>query len=337
MAAISLTRPGQAQATGDASTLLLKVFAGEVLATFEQANVMMGLTRVKTLSGGAVSWRFPVIGTAGTKYHVPGENLLTESGYLSQIKQNERIIHADRLLTSSTFVDKLDLMLNHFDARAEYARELGRALAITVDKNLIATAIKAAGTAATITGGKAGFTVTNATARTSADSFVASLFVAQQKMDEADVPREDRYAVISAEQMRLFFASTTAISTGLQWVDRDYGNDSGTNFAEGKVPKIAGFQIMQSNHIPITNDATTLNQFATAAANDYTVAAADTNAIAALVFQRGATGTVKLADLAVEADYLIDYQGTLLVSKMVMGHGVLRPECSGLIRTGVAV
>jgi len=40
-----------------------------------------------------------------------------------------------------------------------------------------------------------------------------------------------------------------------------------------------------------------------------------------------AMGTVKLLDLASEMEYDIRRQGTLMVSKMAVGHGILRPEC----------
>jgi len=34
---------------------------------------------------------------------------------------------------------------------------------------------------------------------------------------------------------------------------------------------------------------------------------------------------VKLLDLAVETDYMVNRQGTLIVSKYAMGHNILRP------------
>jgi len=43
------------------------------------------------------------------------------------------------------------------------------------------------------------------------------------------------------------------------------------------------------------------------------------------VMAKDAVATVKLMDLAVESEYQIDRQGTLIVSKYAMGHDVLRP------------
>ena len=47
--------------------------------------------------------------------------------------------------------------------------------------------------------------------------------------------------------------------------------------------------------------------------------------VRALVMNRDAVATVKLLDLSVETDYMVNRQGTLIVSKYAMGHNVLRP------------
>ena len=39
-------------------------------------------------------------------------------------------------------------------------------------------------------------------------------------------------------------------------------------------------------------------------------------------------GTVKLMDMAMESQYDIRRQGTLMVAKYAMGHGVLRPAAA---------
>lgn len=336
MALSSPSRPGQNLATGDASANLLKVFAGEVLATFEQVNVMMGLTRVKSVGGGAVGWQFPIIGTSSTSYHTPGENVLTEGSHLKTISNTLRWIYADKNLISTIFIDKLDQLLNHWDTRGEYARELGRALAITVDKNLIGALHQATidtdgnfGVAST-----GGFKVVDADAATNGVSFVDSLFRAKQALDERNVPESDRYAIMSPAQMRLLFTDGAgALSGSLQWVSRDFTNGQST-LNEGRIPRLAGFDLYVTNHIPTVdyNVASQPNQFAAAAANTYQVdITPGTDDIYAYVFQKEAVGTVKIADLMVESEYKIEYQGDVLVGKMSLGHGILRPECAGRI------
>jgi len=47
-----------------------------------------------------------------------------------------------------------------------------------------------------------------------------------------------------------------------------------------------------------------------------------------LVFTKDAAATVKLLDLAVESEYQVSRQGTLMVARYAMGHSSLRPECA---------
>ena len=52
-----------------------------------------------------------------------------------------------------------------------------------------------------------------------------------------------------------------------------------------------------------------------------------------LVFHKSAIGTVKLMDLGMESEYDIRRQGTLMVGKLALGHGILRPESACSIKT----
>ena len=51
----------------------------------------------------------------------------------------------------------------------------------------------------------------------------------------------------------------------------------------------------------------------------------EANLVRALVINKDAVATVKLLDLSVETDYMVNRQGTLIVSKYAMGHNILRP------------
>ena len=53
----------------------------------------------------------------------------------------------------------------------------------------------------------------------------------------------------------------------------------------------------------------------------------------AIIAHTSAVGTVKLMDLAVESEYDIRRQGTLMVAKYAVGHGALRPEAAVQIQT----
>ena len=102
-------------------------------------------------------------------------------------------------------------------------------------------------------------------------------------------------------------------------INRDFGANG--SYSDGSVLNVAGMTIVKSNNMAV--DHTTASAYPDFSSK-YAVAATDTKA---LVIQRQALGTVQLMDMATEMEYDIRRQGTLAVSKMAVGHGVLRPEC----------
>jgi hypothetical protein len=329
MAVTKVSFGGQINGTGAAvnyatdTALFLKVFAGEVLQTFETTTVMKDKHMVRTITSGK-SAQFPVTGTATAAYHVPGQDLATDGTYLNAIKHAERVINIDSLLTATTFIDRLDEMRNHYDVRSIYAQELGRALANQFDKNLIGLTILAARASATITGNpdNTGFAA-DATYNTAA-GLVDGLYLAAAKLDQNNVPSEDRYCIVTPSMYWSIVNSTD----GLALVDRDFGGDSNGVYSEGKLLKVAGIALVKSN-----NASAVLGQTVTAltgAQNTYNGTFTNTQAV---VFHKSAVGTVKLMDLAMESDYDIRLQGNLMVAKYAMGSGILRPECAIELKT----
>jgi hypothetical protein len=333
MAVTKVSFGGQSNGAGDLNApfntfaaqndLFLKVFAGEVLQTFETVTVMKDKHMVRTITSGK-SAQFPVTGTATAAYHVPGNDLATDGTYLNAIKHAERVINVDSLLTASTFVDRLDEMKNHYDVRSIYAQELGRALAKQFDKNLIGLAILAGRAAATITGGPSNSSFAADGAYNTAAGLIDGLHLAAAKLDQNDVPSEDRYCVVTPAMYWNIVNSTE----GLALVDRDFGGESNGVYAEGKLLKIAGIALVKSNIA-----AQVFGQTVTAltgANNSYNGTFTNTQAV---VFHKNAIGTVKLMDLAMESDYDIRLQGNLMVAKYAMGSGILRPECAIELKT----
>ena len=336
--------------------LFLKQFAGEVLTTFEESNVMMPLHMVRSISSGK-SATFPVTGVAMAKYHTPGESLLAESGttypatwagaqtlsskYLSKFNHSERIISIDDMLVSAAFVSNIDEAKNHYDVRSIYTTEIGRQLAYVADKNLIRTVISGAVKTTNRFGNSnaayLGATVEyneEATGTALGDALVAAFFDAAKRMDEKNVPSSERYAIVTPE----VYYQLVAFSTDA--INRDFNPEGNGSIAGGMIMSIAGIRILKSNHIPTTDEATT----AVAPHNDggvqNDVFAGDGTGYGAfnfarskgIIFQREAVGTVKLLDLGIESEYQIERQGTLMVAKYAMGHGVLREECCYWLR-----
>lgn len=86
MANWTIARPGQIEAAGDENALFLKVFSGEVLATFDKKNVMLPITQVQTIPSGK-SAQFPVTGIVTSGYHTPGVEIVGQA-----VKQDRKSV-----------------------------------------------------------------------------------------------------------------------------------------------------------------------------------------------------------------------------------------------------
>lgn len=314
--------------------LFLKVFGHEVLATFETKSTMLGKGMEKTITEGKSS-SFPVFGTASSRYHTPGESLLTDQDaasqdYLSTIKNNEKVIVVDDLLTASTFIDNLDEARNHWQARSPYVKELGRALAKSMDRNLIGLATLAARGSATITGGYGGSVLSvagivgaaNRKTMTAAQA-IALLHNAARRLDDKDVPEDGRYCVMEPWLYYTIVNSTD----GRVLINTDYSSGGNGSAAKAKIYEVAGIVLLKSN-----NAAAVFGQNLTSVAGQQNTYTGDFRCTNMIVFHESAIGTVKLLDLALESDYMIERQGHLFVAKYAIGHGILRPESAIAIR-----
>lgn len=317
----TVSRLGQINAAGAVDALFLKKFAGEVLTTFETENVFKPLHLIRTIENGK-SAQFPVAGVASAKYHGVGDNMLTDAGYISQIKHAERVITIDNLLTSSTLVSRIDEAMNHYDVRSIYTTELGRALAKKFDKT-VSQVITLAARGSSLIGGKNGQNVVTGANPTGA-KLAESIFEAAQKLDENDIPSEERYAVLSPANYYKLVQELAKVTNA---------NAVGS-YVDGSVVKVANVTIVKSNNLNFGTNQSAAGVDAeysgVNAANSYR---GDFTNTVGIVFHKNAAGTVKLLDLAVESEYKIELQGTFMVAKYAMGHGILRPECAVELKT----
>lgn len=301
-----------------ANALFLKQFAGEVITAFNEQNVFMPLHQVRTISQGK-SASFNHTGKAGARYHTAGTPILGNN----KIKHNETVIKIDDKLISDVFIGDLEEAKNHYDVRSEYTKQIGAALSREFDQKVARVIALAARSSNKIDDLPGGSRLVNASAKTDGAVLAGMLFDAAQTFDEKDVWEGERYGVFKPAQYYLLVKQTDNLN-------RDW--DGRGSWAEGTVPQIAGIDLQKSNNIPSTNVAAVAGEN-----NDYS---GNFTTTAGLVFQKAAAGTVKLMDLALQksgADFDIMYQGTLMVAKYAMGHGVLRPECSIELATGAVV
>jgi hypothetical protein len=310
MAAPNMTpsRLGQVNASGDVDALFLKVFAGEVLTAFETKSVTLDRQLVRTITSGK-SATFPTSWKASAAFHTPGNMIVGNA-----IKHNERAITIDGLLVADTFISSIDEAMNHYDVRSVYSGELGKALAVTLDQFTFRELQIGANVTTPTHGTGAGYAGTVLTEdadvagkkiQTDADDLASYIMDGASTLDTHDVPDEDRYCILNPMLYWLLIKSDFA-------VNRDYSD--GGSVRTGKIWEIAGVEIVKSNNIPTEN----LSSEAQHAVNM-------TKALG-YIYHKSAVGTVKLMDVALEADYLITYQGTLMVGKVAAGHGYLRPE-----------
>ena len=323
MSNATASRLGLVNNSGTAyEALFLKVFSGEVLTAFSENNVFSdALHTVRTISSGK-SAQFPVTGTASAAYHTPG-NLLTGGAIL----HNEKVINIDDLLIAQTFVANIDELMNHYDVRAIYASELGKALAKTYDQNVAKCIANASRASTTLTGGSGGTVLTlasgnTATANVTGDELAAAIYDIAQAFDERDIPKTDRFVVLPpAEYYKLPESATRTIST-------DFNPGGNGSYASGNVQQIAGMPVIMSNNVPQSN----VGSNPSGSNNTYS---GDDSKTIGLVFHKSAVGTVKLLDMTTEMsgqDYGVMYQGTLMVAKYALGHGTLRPEAAATIK-----
>lgn len=310
------SRVGQINTSGDVKALFLKVFAGEVLTAFKEATVTEGKFQERTIASGK-SAQFPIIGKIAAEYHTPGAEILGLN-----VPQNERVITIDDLLISHAFIANIDEAMNHYDVRAPYSEQIGRALAYQMDKHKLQLAVLAARDSSPVTGESGGGSVTSATllSDTTGEALIAALFAAAQKLDEKFIPEEDRYVYLNPQAYNLLAQNTKIMN-------RFWGGEG--NYAGANVLRVAGLNVVKTNHAPF--GATVATGTVGAGTSDkYAVTATNTVGVVA---HKAAIGTVKLMDLGMESEYDIRRQGTLMVAKYAMGHGILRPAAAVELKT----
>ena len=337
----------------DNTTLLYELFAGEVLVEFAKTTVAMETIRQRSLPKGAKSIAFPKLGTATAGYHTAGDNIITTDadGYAKtttaprgDVYKGEKLIFADKLLLSSVLVDDLESKLLAWDARAEYSRLLGRSIGEKIDQTIMRVIFNGAGQSADYTGGPTGIAATvDATSATNTAAglcaaaniatdlpkFLDTLMSVKTSMDNNAVPSEGRICVIPPVVYNWLIAGALkGIASGL-FINRDVGGSG--SVSTGGLGNIAGFRMVMSNNMPfsdLTGAPSTAHRLLSGEGNTY---ASNTTALAALCYHSEAAGMVKVADLAVESEYMTEYQADLLVAKLACGVDVLRPEACAKI------
>ena len=301
----NFSRVGQVEAAGDQFALFLRQFSGEVLTQFDEVNKVLPKVTQRTISHGR-SAQFPVIGNTTAKYHAPGMEIVGTA-----IAHNEVTLTVDMPLIADTAIANIDEAMNHYDVRAPYGKKLGNALANQLDRHLLQTAVKAARSPARISTDVGGSVLTVANLDTDMNLLAASLFDAATLLDNKNVPEEGRFVFLRPAVYNKLAQNTTVLN-------KDWGGSGA--YSDGKVLRIAGIEILKSTHVPSANVAagTVGGGYADKYVGDF-------SKTVGVVFTQDTVGVLKLMDITMEAEYSVRWQGTLMVAKYAMGHGVLNP------------
>lgn len=311
MADAAPSRLGQANGAGATDALFLKVFSGEVLSSFNANTVMADKTRVRNITSGK-SAQFAAIGRIGAAYHTPGAEITGQD-----VEHGEKVVTIDDLLLSDAFIANIDEAKNHYEVRSEYSMQMGQAIAQTFDRNLLSLAVKTArASEAGAVADQGAAASTNIGAGATVQEIIDAAYVAAAQMDDLYLPANDRFIVVSP-------STFWGMTQNTKLLDKDTSDRNGS-YADGEVLKVAGMTIVKSANLAVDHtSAANEARYPDTSGDKYGVDASDT---AALVFQRGALATVKLMDVSSEGEYDIRRQGTLMVSKMAVGHGAVAPQ-----------
>jgi len=307
----------------------LKLFSGELFKAYESATIARDTVQRRSLKNGK-SLQFIFTGRMQAAYHTPGTPILGSG----DPPVAEKTITCDDLLISSAFIYDLDETLAHYSLRGEISKKIGHALAESYDKKVFRAIAKSARQASPITaspGPEPGGSQIKlgANKEYDAQALVDAFFEAASILDEKNMPKQGRTAVLNPRQ---YYALVSQVSSNI--LNRDYGNNQGNlNSGEG-LYEIAGIQIKRSNNLPFL--AGTVNEEAGSNSDAGTGQPSDTSGTdfsnhCGLIYYKDAAGVVEAIGPQVQVtsgDVSVLYQGDVIVGRLAMGVGTLNPAAS---------
>ncbi len=310
----------------------LKLFSGEMFKAYESACIAKGTVQNRTLRNGK-SMQFIFTGRMEASYHTPGTPILGSG----DPPVAEKTIVMDDLLISSAFIYDLDETLAHYSLRSEISKKIGHALAEAYDKKVFRTIAKAAREAHPVTaapGPEPGGSIIQLGAgnQYSAQHLVDAFFEAASILDEKNVPREGRTAVLSPRQ---YYALVSQVDSNI--LNRDFGNTQGNlNSGEG-LYEIAGISIKRSNNLPFMVTGSGAGGAVARVDGENNDYSGDFTNSCGLIYMKDAAGVVEGIGPSVQttgSDVKTMYQGDVIVGRLAMGVGTLNPACAIELQAG---
>ncbi len=298
----------------------LKLFTGEMIKAYESATIAKGTVMNRALRNGK-SAQFIYTGRMEATYHQPGTPILGTN----DPPVAEKTIVMDDLLISSAFVYDLDETLAHYSLRSEISAKIGHALAEAYDKKIFRVIAKAARQAHPITAAPGpepgGSQIQLGSGNEyNAQALVDAFFEAASIMDEKNVPKTGRNAVLNPRQ---YYALISQVDTNI--LNRDYGNNAGSVQSGEGLYEIAGIKIMRSNNLPfLAGTVSSVN----GENNDYS---GNFSNHAGLIYGKEAAGVVEAIGPQIQttgSEVRTMYQGDVIVGRMAMGADWVNPAAA---------
>ena len=298
----------------------LKLFSGEMFKAYESATIARETVQRRTLKNGK-SLQFIFTGRMTAGYHTPGTPILGSG----DPRVAEKTIVCDDLLVSSAFVYDLDETLAHYSLRGEISKKIGHALAEAYDKKIFRMIAKAAREAHPITaapGPEPGGSIIQlgVNKEFDAQALVDSFFEAASILDEKNLPRQGRCAVLSPRQ---YYALISQVDSNI--LNRDFGASQGNLNSGDGLYEIAGISIKRSNNLPFLAGSVAA---VTGENNNYS---GDFTTHCGLIYQKDAAGVVEAIGPQVQTtsgDVSVLYQGDVILGRLAMGCGTLNPAAA---------
>ena len=368
-------RSGMVNAANNSRALFLKLYAGEVMTAFQTKNIMMNYTRTRNISKGK-SAQFIMTGkhrTAG--YHTPGNEIIPAAGakHTERLVTIDDLLIVNQFIPNIDEAMAHYDIRSVYSSEAAYG--LAYAADKNVLRMAIKAALTTSkATAADLVQDNVAWDdedfTTNVEYATLANSvksmyFMEGVIEAKRILESAGAPLDDLVCVCATDIYYHMFKSQTNSETtaNLHLFNQDVGGSGSVK--DVNLPTIAGIPVVRTPHIGTGGSAGCATNLWTMSgsggsragavpAADAPLGAAESNRatvydlpagavyggagekVRALIMNKDAVATVKLLDLSVETDYMVNRQGTLIVSKYAMGHNVLRPAMAVALTAPVA-
>jgi len=297
-----------------AATFVPEIWSDEVIAAYQKSLKMAPLVKTMTMSGNkgdVIHIPKPVRGGANAKQEAVAVTMQANL-------ESETTITINRHYEYSRLIEDIVEVQALASLRQFYTEDAGYALAKQVDTDLhsLATGLGSAGSTSSTYLNNGGTFFVDASASgalatytadtvTTADVFTDAGFRGIiQKLDDADVPMENRCFVIPP-----------SVRNTIMGIDRYVSSDFVNNgqVTNGQIGQLYGIDVFVSTNCPVVETAA-----------DNTASTVDS--LGALLFQKDAIVMAEQLGVRSQTQYKQEFLANLFTSDTLYGVAVLRPE-----------